>query len=254
MRLSYSTLYQTAKNLSVTIERDMVDFQQAGIDPAMFENFKSATDKVMTNFDQNYLFDKMELTSQKDELETQLRQDLRKVFLIEARVYKFSNGRIGSGIKAISALPQDGLQAAAMQAVDMMMLRLDKFAQYQIDEAYVAHLKQLVTNYSLVRAQIKDAINTRNLATRDRHEVAQAVYDDLVFFAQMGKTIYAGINEAKYNDYILGLSTSSKTQAEKQPEIPENVPPDDGTQTTTEATATAGDDSLVLKEPDYSQF
>lgn len=257
LSISYAKLYQAAKDMSVTIERDMSDFQQAGINPTMFEDFKSATDKVMTNFDQTYLFDKMQLTSDKDELETKIKQALRKVFLIQARAYKLSNGRIGAGLKAISNYNSDELLGAGIGATDTMSLQLASFTKFQIDQAYIDGLRALLFEYSVVKSKIRNAINERNLATVERKEMAQSVYNDLSFFAQMGKAIYAGVNEAKYNDYILGFSTSAKTQDEEPQTNPENVPPDDGTNTQTQDTASVtnpADETLELKEPNYSQF
>jgi hypothetical protein len=50
---------------------------------------------------------------------------------------------------------------------------------------------------------MRQAENTRDLATQDRIKAGNALYKEIVKLCNIGKDLYAKTDEAKYNDYVL---------------------------------------------------
>lgn len=57
--------------------------------------------------------------------------------------------------------------------------------------------------YEQALASQKDAIADRDIATENRVEKANEIYDLLVKYCNTGKQIWEDTNQAKYNDYII---------------------------------------------------
>lgn len=253
MRISYSALYQSAKTMAMAIERDLPNFEAAGIKVELFNQFKQKTDELILDSDQMYNIKKIQATDLKDQLDKQLRMELRQLLIIESRVLKgAANGRTGVYEGGISGTTSNDLIAAYVNTITSVRSHLNLLSDFGIDEAYVVRLETLLAQYSQALVDREKAVYERDIAARNRQARAQELYNDLSFFAQMGKAIFGGVDEAKYNDYVLGFGSSHKTQTSEPETAPETVPPDDGT-TGNEATA-PDDETLVLQEPNLTQF
>ncbi|MFC2093968.1 hypothetical protein ACFLSV_08725, partial [Bacteroidota bacterium] len=57
-----------------------------------------------------------------------------------------------------------------------------------------------------------DAIADRDIATEDRIETGNALYDKLINYCSFGQQIWIETDEAKYNDYIIYTSSGSLAQ------------------------------------------
>lgn len=88
----------------------------------------------------------------------------------------------------------------------------DKFAP---ELQNVANEFETVNN--LFNQKIEDkrfAIETRNIATDSRLELANSIYSQLVRLNNLGAGIWAERNEVKYNDYIIYRGSSSTSPPE----------------------------------------
>lgn len=86
----------------------------------------------------------------------------------------------------------------------------------------------LLTAASLQVQAFDDAIDAQQLAISDREivketriEAGNALYNELVKLTNTGKSIFRTTNEAKYNDYIIYDSSTTKT--EPPTVVPENT-------------------------------
>jgi hypothetical protein len=195
-----------------------------------------------TDFDQLYELPKVQLSAQKLEKEEELRNKLRQIFIILNRAFKLKAGNTGLRIDAVSNYNQDTIYHVAKMVVSIMTTNLSLLSAYSIDQTYIDELNALAETYSGIKTERDAAIKLRDIATRQRVQNAANVYEDLVFFAQMGKAIFTGMDTARYNDYVLASGSTNVAEVSAEDLLNEETPPDtvesvDNTEMVTEPAA-----------------
>lgn len=224
INVSYSKLVQVALNLSNTMQRDWESFEKAGITVAQFDSFKQNVESLSLDFDQIYEFPKLQLSARKTEKENELKAKLRLVFVILNKAFKLQNGVNALKVDAVASYNQDRIYYVAKMVVNIMRINMAMLSEFNITESTIAELETLSNEYLEIKIQRDAAIQLREIATYERSVKINAVYSDMQFFAQIGKAIYSGNDMARYNDYVLGLSTQSTATVPETSN--EETPPD----------------------------
>ncbi len=82
-------------------------------------------------------------------------------------------------------------------------LLLTQLAAEGITAAQIADLKTTAIGFEDAQDNQLDAINDRDIATEERIDAGNALYEKLVKFCNTGKDIWVNASEARYNDYII---------------------------------------------------
>lgn len=198
-------LKQIADNMSILLDRDIVEFTDMGLTPAKQNDF---TQKIQdfANFPSDEQLEgiKVNATQTKNTNRNNLEKIMRTILLIAKLVFKEGSGKYKefgnanltqqtdeelvrnatmmgvSANKYLNDLINDGLSLAKIQQLDV--------AKKAFDDAIDAQRK---------------AISERDSTTEKRVEMGNQLYELVVKYAEIGKNIWYDTNEAKYNDYII---------------------------------------------------
>ena len=66
-----------------------------------------------------------------------------------------------------------------------------------------------IQDFSEKITAVNNATSERNRFTHKRINLANSIYDKLIIYTRIGKTIWEESNEALYNDYIINASQSA---------------------------------------------
>ncbi|MEP7168991.1 MAG: hypothetical protein ABI855_06425 [Bacteroidota bacterium] len=105
--------------------------------------------------------------------------------------------------KDMSELPDDDLVKLGKRVSRVGNKQLVDLASEGLDAAFLTALDVLVTDLDRKIDFVKGAEENRDIATEDRIEAGNALYKVLVRFCNTGKDIWINRDEAKYNDYVI---------------------------------------------------
>ena len=121
-----------------------------------------------------------------------------------ARYRRFGAGRV-------SSTKDNDLTVIATRVNRVGTTVLADYASEGLTAAMLTTINTLLTAYKTALENLHDAQANRDIATEARITQANIVYTEMVYLAGVGKSIWQGTDEAKYNDYVIVGSTSVQT-------------------------------------------
>jgi hypothetical protein len=90
---------------------------------------------------------------------------------------------------------------------------LEELKENGLTEEMLTNLKECTDTFDDLIDEQKRAIVNSELKTQERHKLANELYEYIVKISDFGKATYEGVDEAKYNDYIIGDKAKKKKTA-----------------------------------------
>jgi hypothetical protein len=159
-------------------------------------------------------------TQDKDTARLAVEKSLRTILTIAGNLYGQSSGKykqFGGG--NISRLGDDNLVRYARNAATTATALI---AELQPEGVTPAMITTLNTKINAFDAAINDqitAVRQREITTEERTTKANDLYRALVKLCTLGKNIWYGVNEAKYNDYVIYDATTNGAAKAINPEF-----------------------------------
>lgn len=200
-----AVLKQKADEFINLIDRDIAEFTDRGYDNKKKTEFTTARDTV-DNFpnDEQLESIKMELTEQKDAARDEVETAMRSIFNMAANVFgQFSAKYKEFGSAMISQQSDSELVRTAKSTTTTATKYLDDLAEEGLTEDKINTLIGLRETLDLAIDAQAQGISNRDLATEDRIEALNKLYQLVTKYAGIGQDIFYTSDEAKYNDYIV---------------------------------------------------
>lgn len=209
--ISDADLAMFVSNLVQTMTRDIDEFQQFAVDSDDISDIEAlGNDFEMFPPDIFYLSDIGVATLDKDKKRSVLLLATRKITNRALIKWGQNSPQYNKfGVKGISELPDKSFLATTR----LVILSAEKYLAQLEDEGLT---QEIINDYGSLTQEFEDALNAlndaieiRDIKTRERIELGNQLYKLVVKYCTLGKTIWEGVNEAKYNDYIIYNNASA---------------------------------------------
>lgn len=200
-----AVLKQKADEFINLLDRDIVEFTDRGYTPAKRTELMEARSAV-EDFpsDEQLEAIKIDLTNQKETARRALEKSMRTILNMAENTFGFGSAKHKEfGASDITRQPD----AEIVRNARIMSATADKYLRELENEGLtedkIATLIAQRDELDLaIDAQAK-GISDRDVATEDRIEVLNKLYQLLTKYAGIGQDIFYETDEAKYNDYII---------------------------------------------------
>ena len=222
-RFSYTNLYFENRSKLDSANRDLAQLEAYGISAELLEK-ANALGEQLVNFptDAELEGQQMIATTERNSEAEKLRNAIRRilsrvgyVFGNKSEVYaQFRSKSLAT--QKMTALAEVGMRVSRLFDLLQADLINQTFTAMEID----AFNEQLLTYTESIDTQER-AKKNRDLATQQRRSIAGTLYYELQYICNVGKQVWRGVNEAKYNDYLLYDSPPKKvTEPVSEPAEP----------------------------------
>jgi hypothetical protein len=203
--LTYADLLASANAITVFVTRDATQFLGYGVDAAAVTAYQA----LITEFealptDEELLLDEVEATETKNNLRTEL-ESLLRPFETRAKLC-WGEGTANQRkfyIKGMTKLADGDLlinsRRVSREAVEYLL----ELTPFGLTQAMITALDNKNDAFEAATTAQYNAIAMRDEATNTRVEKANALYARMMELCSIGKTIWLGVNEAFYNDYLV---------------------------------------------------
>ena len=220
-RFSDARLQGKAGEVIQLIERDADEMEDRGVDEARKVRLIALRDSFAHfPLDQYYLGHQGIATEEKDSARARLITAVRSVFNAAENVFGAGSTpykQLGSA--NLTKLSDDKLVRNTRNTVKMATKYLDDLGSEGITEAKLTEIAALNKSFDEAVDEMLTAQRNRDIATQERIDIGNALYNEIVKICNTGKDIWYEKSEAKYNDYVLYNTPSGKREA------PEEVSP-----------------------------
>ncbi|WP_312196396.1 hypothetical protein [Epilithonimonas vandammei] len=200
-----AVLKQKADEFIALMDRDITEFTDRGYSPAKkteFETFRNTVENFPS--DEQLEAIKMDLTADKDRARSALEKSMRSIFNMAQNAFgQFSAKYKEFGNATISQQSDSELVRTATSTINTATKYLSELSDEGLTAAKITTLtSERATLDVAIDAQAK-GISDRDLATEDRIEALNKLYQLLTKYAGIGQDIFYETDEAKYNDYLI---------------------------------------------------
>jgi hypothetical protein len=107
------------------------------------------------------------------------------------------------GLKGMNGMSDSELLVSVRRAARVANDNLAALAGTGIDAAFITALLAECQAFEDAIKEQKDAIAARDMATEERIEMGNAIYENMMDWCGYGQAIWAETSEAKFNDYVI---------------------------------------------------
>ena len=204
-----SWLIKLSNNIRQFILRDITEFAGYNVDAAAMTTFGNETnDFEEFETDEEFAGVQSEATEVKDAAAEEVRVGIREIMTRVESKNKPNTGRYRRfGVKGLDDMDDSSLLGCGRRVVRVATTVLADYTDVGLTAAIVTDLAtkcQTLEDKLDVQA---DAIADRDIATEDRIEMGNALYEKLMNYCSFGQQIWVATDEAKYNDYVIYTSS-----------------------------------------------
>ena len=217
---SYEELFQKSYNLVSFMERDLVEFEKLNLGNEQLEAFQSTVEtSTSIPLDEELAGDVMLRTSAKQMLAESLKEAM-KAILFKAELKwgkndaKYRQFRVGS----ISQMKDLELSFRVKIVARIAEKFLNELSTQGLTIEEIQDLNQMQEYFVVAMERIYFSQAIRDIATQARVIQSNKLYDDFRRIRLVGKTIWYGKDEARYNDYADLISHNSNTTEDVEDE------------------------------------
>ena len=203
--MTYGELIGICSSVYGFMQRDTAEFLLYGVTALIISDFNDALEEFIgLPQDQELEADEKNATLAKNDLANELRIVLRTYNTRAKLVFKENTGTYGRFYKKdLARLNDRDLYLFAELVKESAEEYLTQLATAGLTQDMIDDLATLNTNFYNAMFQQSQAIANRDNAANLRVKKANELYDLLVKYCDVGKTIWYETNEAKYNDYVI---------------------------------------------------
>ncbi len=197
-------LKQKADMVVYNVNRDIANFASRNVTGATVLSLKG----LITTFDDaptdsELLGPVMDATLQLDTAANNLRMGIRTIRNMAENKFKGEGLYNSFGFEDMDSLSHNDLYRLGKKVGRVGNTLLAQLASEGLTAAGVTNIISLATALDTALDTQHAAIETRDMATQDRIVKGNTLWAEMVRLAGIGKTIFADVDEAKYNDYVL---------------------------------------------------
>ena len=202
---------QKADSLVRSMQRDAADFAMRKVDNTRINEIVTLNDSFKDfATDQELLGSISSATEIKDATAFELRKQLSTVRSMAATKYG-NTGRFRTfDFGELSALNSEELFRTAKRVVRVGTGFLADLASEGLTAAILANITTLATTLDSNIDDVAGAEENRDIKTQERVELANNIWNKMVKYASIGKSLYEFTDEARYNDYVLTDANDGK--------------------------------------------
>jgi len=195
--------------------RDKVEFLSRGWDDEKRAAFaKHIKDYFDMQSDAFYEGEKISCTQAKDASRITLERPLRTLLNMAENKFGVNSGMYKQYGGGISKLNDNQLVHYARNAAKTAVSHLAELASEGLTQQMITDITTFNEEFDKAIDKQIEAIRNRENITFERVVAGNALYRELVKVCNTGKSIWYGINEAKYNDYIIYDTPGGKASGE----------------------------------------
>jgi hypothetical protein len=159
-------------------------------------------------------------TQEKDLARLAVEKSLRTILVIAENLYGVNSGKYRQfGGANLGKLADDQLMRYGRNAAATATSLLAELQPEGVTPAMITALTTKITTFDTALNNQITAIRQRDIITEERTTKANELYRTLVKICTLGKNIWYGVNEAKYNDYIIYDTPTGDTSKALNPEF-----------------------------------
>lgn len=191
---------------ALCIQRDLGDFNNFGGMSATTVTDLKALQADFDNIPSDEYFEgfKMIKTEEKEHIRKKLGIKISEAMALVALKYGKDSARYRHfGITGVSGLTDEQIQRACANIMRCAGLYLNDLVTVGFTQALIDELDTLRNDLILALDEQGFAIRDRDIATENRINMGNSLYNELMRFNAVGKAFWKSRNEAKYNDYVI---------------------------------------------------
>lgn len=203
--MSDANLKQLADKILLFIDEDIADFEGYGFTPTRRSEFGGAI-QTFDDFppDERLEGQQMTTTQNKDRQRELLESKMKAIVLKAQNKFGSENGRMREfGSLYYSRMTDEELVRAAKLVAAAASDFLQDLLSEGLDAAQIQDIKQTIRDFDEALDLQAKAIAKRDSQTELRIEAGNSLYELVVKYAAIGKTVWEGRSEARYNDYVI---------------------------------------------------
>ena len=216
--ISDADLTMFVTNLVLIMTRDITEFADFSVDAADVTALGALGNQFeMFPPDTFYQGDVGVATQNKDSKKAELLLATRRITNRALAKWGQNSAQYGKfGVKGISQMSDKEILATARLVILTSENYLTQLATEGLTQTIIDDYTALVGEFEDLLAAFYEAVSIRDMKTNERIELGNQLYALVSRYCTLGKTIWDGVNEAKYNDYIIYTSSSPGTLAAPQ--------------------------------------
>lgn len=220
---SDAQLIVTAKEKANFMNRDVTDFTPYGVMDTTITNMMAEADAFADYLtDWEAKGDQAEFTAIKNTKAEDLRVGLRELMArVEQKIVPGSAKHNKFRCQNLAKQNDADLLISAKLAVREAKENLAELADTGINQPLLDSTNNLIQAYENALLEQLKAIGSRDELQEERVNRGNALYNRLITYANIGKTIWETKNAAKYNDYVIYNTPSGQPEAGVPPQSPE---------------------------------
>lgn len=227
-KLSQGDLIQLGNGTLTLLNRDTEEFAKYGVNAA----YKSSLLELVTAYnsvmyDELYEQRQMLATDQKNKIADELKTALRRVMLILESAYSTRNIMyISFRNTEISKMTDSDLLIKAKSSAQILTDSFSQIVEFGLTTAIIDELFTLAETLNENLTAQTTAVQNRDNATQFRVNIANNLYEKVSRIRSIGRKMWAELDEAKSNDYVI----YDKSSTPNIPVIPDEEDSESSTQ------------------------
>jgi hypothetical protein len=204
-RFSDGFLKQKADDIAGSVERDIAQFTDRGVTAATITTFQitiSSFDNTQTDIE---LQGAVSVTTDaKNVIAGTLKTAIRAVRTMAQNKLGETNAYYRSfGFGGMDKLPDEQLYRLGRRVAREATAQIAQLASEGLTTTMITNLSAVIISFdSSIDAQ-ESAIKNRDVKTQERIEKGNMLYKEVTRLCNTGKDIWATLDEAKYNDFVI---------------------------------------------------
>lgn len=206
-------LIQRADELVNSMIRDAEDFLTRKVDRSRRDELVTARN-TFSDFptDEELLGELNKASEDKDGLRDKLESAIRTIRGMADTQFGGKGFYKSFGFDDLSRKTDNGLIRMARRVVRIATRFKDELGNQGLKDTHLTGLTELAAKFDDGVDAVEQAVEERDINTQQRVLLGNALYDKMIEFADIGKSLYEDTDEAKYNDYVI-TDTPASPQA-----------------------------------------
>ncbi len=216
---SDAELKNLSDNVLNSVQRDKVQFALRGITDEKLAQVQT----LVSNFanmptDVEFMGAVASATLNKDTIAENLRVKLRSVRTMAQNVHGSRSPLYRSfGFEGMDKMSDDQLYLHGKRVIREATAQLTQLTPEGLTAAMITAIQTLLTNFENAIHAKQQVEKARDIQTQLRLDAGNALYNAITRLCNTGKDIWASVNEAYYNDYVIYTAPSVAKPANANP-------------------------------------
>ena len=209
-----SWLIELSNRTKQFIQRDISEFGSYNVDEAAVTTFDGEINAFEAfETDEEYAGLQSEKTEEKDAAMEGVKTDVRSIMTRIESKHKPNTARYRRfGTKGLNEMYNGQVLSCGRRVARVARAVLVDYEDVGLTAEIITELETKCQTLEDKLDEQADAVADRDIATEDRREMGNALYNKLMNYCSFGQQIWVETDEAKYNDYVIYTSEGKLAQ------------------------------------------